>query len=305
MLPVVPLRPSLFIIQSLALIGLAMSCAPNKDSSVGGDGDAASGGTQGGDGDGDTSTTGGTTSTGGTVNDGTPKVHVYLLLGQSNMWGVSPPEDEDKVINPKVEVMALTSCGGQTIDSWYPAAPPLHGCIGNGNPAGNPGVGPGDSFAKAISEAYPDDTILLVPTAIPGESIDTFLPGEPAYASIVSRATKAKERGPIRGMLFHQGESDNGSDTWLTRVNTMVTALRADLSIPDVPFIAAELPYTGCCGNLHNPIINNLPDSVMNSYVVSSAGLDIMDDGLHFDTPANRELGRRYAEVMLTLLAAQ
>src|SRR5690606_1335844 len=118
-------------------------------------------------------------------------------------------------------------------------------------------------------------------------------------------ATKAQQRGAIRGMLFHQGESDNGSDTWLTRVSTMVTALRADLNIPDVPFIAAELPYEGCCGNLHNPIIANLPDNVTNSYVVSSEGLGIMDDGLHFDTPANRELGARYAEVMLTLLAAQ
>jgi len=254
--------------------------------------------------------TGGTLATGGSGSggngsNGEPKVHVYLLLGQSNMWGVSPPEDEDKIVNDHVEVMALTSCGGQTIDEWYPAAPPLHGCIGNGNPNGNPGVGPGDSFAKAISEAYPNDTILLVPNAIPGESINTFLPGEPAYASIVSRATKAQQRGPIRGMLFHQGESDNGSDTWLARVNTMVTALRTDLNIPDVPFIAAELPYTGCCGNLHNPIINNLPENVANSHVVSSQGLDIMDDGLHFDTPANRELGQRYAEVMLTLLANQ
>jgi hypothetical protein len=216
------------------------------------------------------------------------------------MWGVSPPEEQDRTINPNVEVMAFTSCSGQTVDEWYPASPPLHGCIGVGN--GNPGVGPGDTFAKAIATAYPKDTILLVPGAIPGESIDTFLPGEPAYTSIVSRAKKAQERGTIRGMIFHQGESDTGQDTWLDRVSTMVETLRSDLSIPNVPFIAGELPYSGCCGSGHNPIINQLPEHVENSHVVSAADLAILDDGLHFDTPANRELGGRYADAMLPLL---
>lgn len=227
---------------------------------------------------------------------------MYLLFGQSNMWGVPASEERDHVINPKVEVMALTKCDGQTPDEWYPASPPLHGCIGKGE--GNPGLGPGDYFAKTIASAHPDDTILLVPNAIPGVSIDAFAPGKAPYQSLVTRARKAQERGPIRGLIFHQGESDTGQRTWVSRANTLVSSLRRELELGDaVPFVAGELPYDGCCGAGHNPIIRTLPEHVPNTHVVSAEGLGIMDDGLHFDADANRELGRRYAEVMLPLLA--
>lgn len=286
-----------------ALVSAMWCCSPSRETSLGGHADASS------DDDGKRnvmqgSSTGSTNSAGRSAaaegSNGEPAAQVYLLLGQSNMWGVSPPEEQDRTINPSIEVMALTTCDGQAIGEWYPASPPLHGCVGVGK--GNPGVGPGDTFAKTIAEAYPEDTILLVPNAIPGESIDTFLPGEPAYTSIISRAKKAQQRGIIRGIIFHQGESDTGQETWLDRVEAMIETLRADLAIASAPFVAAELPYAGCCGKLHNPIINRLPERVADSHVVSSAGLAIMDDGLHFDTPANRELGRRYARVMLPLL---
>lgn len=264
----------------------------------------ATGGVVGSGGEGSTgggSAAGGGDSTGGSAAGGGAGsgVQVYLLFGQSNMWGVPAAAQQDRDINPKVEVMALTSCGGQTIDEWYPASPPLHGCIGQGN--GNPGLGPGDYFAKTIAAAYPNDTILLVPNAIPGVSIDVFAKGQPDYASIVSRAKKAQERGEIRGMIFHQGETDNTSPTWVARVKAVVENLRADLGIGDVPFLAGELPYGGCCG-AHNSRVAELPANIDNAHVVKSDGLGIMGDGLHFDTAAQRELGERYGELMLTVL---
>lgn len=224
---------------------------------------------------------------------------VFVLFGQSNMWGVPAPTEEDRGVNPRVEVMALTSCTDQTQGEWFPAQPPLHGCIGKGS--GNPGLGPGDVFAKTVAAARPEATILLVPNAIPGVSIDVFMPGEPAYVSTVERAKKGQQRGTIAGFIFHQGETDTGQESWLTRVNEVVSSLRNDLDAPDAPFIAGELPYDGCCGTGHNPVIKRLPENVTNSYVVSAEGLSIMEDGLHFDAQAQREFGKRYADVFLSL----
>src|SRR5690606_6388657 len=115
--------------------------------------------------------------------------------------------------------------------------------------------GPGDYFAKVVAEAFPQDTILLVPAAVPGVSIDTFQPGQQNYNNLLNRARMAQQRGEIAGMIFHQGESDfETRNTWVQRVATTVNTLRSDLGIGEVPFVAGELPDAGCCG-AHNTVV--------------------------------------------------
>jgi hypothetical protein len=237
------------------------------------------------------------------------KTRVFLLFGQSNMWGVPAPEQQDMEINPRVEVLTLTSCSKHGMNQWVPAQPPLHGCVGQlGTSPRGPGVGPGDYFAKMMADAFPQDTFLLVPGAVPGVSIDTFLPGQQNYTSLLARAKMAQQRGPITGIIFHQGESDNGQDSWPTRVKMVVDRLRSDLEIGEVPFVAGELPYTppGCCGG-HNGLVNELPNVISNTAVAKANDLSTLTtDGfgnLHFDVASQRTLGRRYAQEMLMLLA--
>ncbi len=237
----------------------------------------------------------------------TPSTQVFLLFGQSNMWGVPNPQMADLAINARVEVLTLTACGRHGESQWMPAQPPLHGCVGQpGNGTQGPGVGPGDYFAKTLAEAFPQDTILLVPNAIPGVSIDVFQPGQQAYNSIVSRARIAQQRGEIRGMIFHQGETDNNQPNWPTRVKTVVDRLRADLGIGEVPFVAGELLIGGCC-QIHNNLINQLPTMISNTSVARANGFTpLPNDGfgnLHFDLNSQREFGRRYGQLMLEALA--
>jgi hypothetical protein len=237
------------------------------------------------------------------------RTQVFLLFGQSNMYGLPNPQAEDLQIDPRVEVLTLEQCGRHGRDQWMPAQPPLHGCVGQ--PSGSvfgPGLGPGDYFAREIAAAFPDDTILLVPNAIPGVSIDVFQPGQQAYNSIVARARMAQERGEIRGMIFHQGESDCGSQaSWPGRVKNVVDQLRSDLGIGDVPFVAGELLRLFGCAAGMNPVIGSLPNTITNTAVVSSQGNfgAVQGDNynnLHFDLAAQREFGRRYGEAMLGLL---
>jgi hypothetical protein len=235
------------------------------------------------------------------------KIQVFLLFGQSNMWGVPAPEQQDMEINARVEVLTLMSCSKHGINQWVPAQPPLHGCVGQpGTSPRGPGVGPGDYFARTLADAFPQDTILLVPAAVPGVSIDTFQPGQQNYTALLARAKMAQQRGPIKGMIFHQGESDNGQASWPMRVKT-VDRLRSDLDIGEVPFVAGELLYSppGCCGG-HNVLVNQLPKLVSNTLVAKADGLSALTtDGfgnLHFDVAAQRTIGRRYGQAMLMLL---
>lgn len=238
----------------------------------------------------------------------TGNTKVFLLFGQSNMWGVPHPEQQDLTINPRIEVLTLTSCSKHGVNQWVPAQPPLHGCVGQpGNDPRGPGLGPGDYFAKTLADAFPKDTILLVPGAVPGVSIDTFQPGQPNYIALLARAKMAQQRGPIAGMIFHQGESDNGQSTWPNRVKAVVDRLRSDLGVGGVPFVAGELPYrpAGCCSG-HNTYVNMLPNLITNAAVAKADGLTLLStDGfgnLHFDAASQRTFGRRYGEAMLKLL---
>jgi hypothetical protein len=248
-----------------------------------------------------------------------PNFLVFLLIGQSNMEGVPPSEAQDRTPNPRVKVLALRDCQqrGLVRNQWYDAAPSLHTCANT--------LGPGDYFGKAMADALPDATIGLVPDAIAGVDIDIFRKGvvsqrrgewflppdnqrNSAYETVVERARLAQEVGVIRGILFHQGESDSGQPAqWVGKVQDMVADLKADLGLGNIPFLAGELLYSpaGCCGG-HNTFVNQLPSMIPGAAVVSANGLGAFaGDGfgnLHFNVGAQREFGRRYAQVMLDAL---
>ena len=238
-------------------------------------------------------------------------MQIFLLFGQSNMEGVPLPEAIDRVEDPRIEVLGYTNCGARQYNQWYVASPPLHSCY--------LGVGPGDYFAKAMAAAWPDAEIGLVPAAISGVDIDFFRKGvtslrraefsippdnarDSAYDMLLEKAQLAQERGTIRGILFHQGESDTGNTEWLSDIAEIVEDLRADLGLgEDVPFIAGELLYTGCCAG-QNSRLSQLPSNVPNAHIVSASGLAGVD-AFHFDLPGQRELGARYAAAMLEALS--
>lgn len=254
----------------------------------------------------------GGTGAGGTGSEEPPppaeaRTLVFLLFGQSNMWGVPNPTQEDLAINERVEVLVVQACNGRQVNQWIPAQPPLHGCAGQiGNGTMGPGLGPGDYFAKTVAEAFPEDTILLVPAAVPGVSITTFQPGQGNYNTLVTRARLAQQRGTIAGMIFHQGETDNNSPNWPQQVKTTVDALRSDLGTGEVPFIVGELMPGGDFAPHNTNRISQLPGMISNTSIASSSGFTpLPNDGfgnLHFDLRSQREFGRRYGELMVDAL---
>jgi len=228
------------------------------------------------------------------------RFHVYLLMGQSNMAGRGPLDDLSAKGHSRVMVFTEDR-------QWVPAREPLH----HDKPTA--GAGLGLSFAIAMAEASPGAIIGLVPCAVGGTPLSRWEKGGDLYDRALDRAREAARRGTLRGILWHQGENDTSDQaaaaSYADRCARMFADLRADLGVPDLPVVAGELGRFLAEYHDGQPVlwrevnrqIHALPDRVPRLAVVSSEGLTALEDGIHFDTPSLRELGRRYAEAMLRL----
>lgn len=226
--------------------------------------------------------------------------HLYLLAGQSNMAGrgaiAGKFTDEG---NPNIYMLNKN-------DEWVLAKHPLH----FDKPA-VVGVGPGLAFALEMLGSDAGIKIGLIPCAVGGSSINVWKPGAydsstktHPYDDAMARLSLAMRAGVVKGILWHQGESDSdpkNAETYLPKLLTLIQAFRDVTHQPNLPFVAGELgTYKEVYGNI-NRIIKNLPRQVPFTAVASSEGLKEKGDMTHFDSPSAEELGKRYAEQMKRL----
>ncbi len=267
-----------------------------------------------------------------------PELHVYLALGQSNMQGAGHLPEEP-IFHPRVLSLQSQNCAEHDIPygQWREQFQPMMRCQEGTRPKADGtvapiGLSPVDTFAVAMAEATgPNVTIGIAGAAYGGTDIQAHLPNcgqfcappfgdvngapvvngtTPIYRWILDLARTAQETGVIKGIIFHHGENNSQDPQWLTHVETLVTSLRNDLglSAAEVPFIAGELPRTGCCA-AHNSLVQQIPTVVENGHFVSSGpredGSVLVDrgDALHWSTESVLEMGRRYAEKMLEVSA--
>jgi hypothetical protein len=228
-----------------------------------------------------------------------PNFHVYLLIGQSNMAGRGRPDSESKKTNPRILMLDKENV-------WVPATDPVHF-----DKPGSAGVGPAISFAREMLAGDSKTKIGLIPCALGGSPIRVWQPDSVylkvwhPYDDALRRAQLALQQGVLKGILWHQGESDNTrgrSALYLENLKTLVNRLRTDLGLPHIPFVAGEIGYFNQ-SNYINPVVNLLPQQVPQTAVVSASGLAHKGDSLHFDTPSARELGKRYAAALKGLQA--
>jgi hypothetical protein len=84
--------------------------------------------------------------------------------------------------------------------------------------------------------------------------------------------------------------------------NNLIADLGLDAT--KVPLLAGEVVHAdqgGICASM-NTIIGKLPQTLSNSYVISSSKCTDGTDNLHFNSAGYRELGKRYANKMLSLM---
>lgn len=204
---------------------------------------------------------------------------------------------------------------------WYKAYPPL--C--------RPGTGmtPVDYFGRTLTENLPENIrVGVINVAIGGCSIDAFIPEKaenyclnesPAwmkpwcaaydnnpYKRLVEMAKLAQKDGVIKGILIHQGETNNSDPQWPANVKRVYDSLIKDLGLEGevIPLLVGEVVNNdrgGTCA-AHNETIAKVPQVIPNAHVISSSGCTNARDLLHFDAAGYREFGRRYGAMMLELL---
>jgi len=228
------------------------------------------------------------------------KFDLYILMGQSNMAGRGYITDEFKdVQNDHVYVFTKAQ-------TWVIAKHPLH----FDKPA-VVGVGPGLAFGIEMAKANPKVLIGLVPCAVGGSPIEHWLPGAydgatktHPYDDAVERIKAAMKYGTIKGIIWHQGESNSGAGQakiYLAQLQELIQRVRDLVGNPNLPFVAGELGRYNHAFLTINEALVPLPATVPYTAVATSQDLTHRGDTIHFDGKSADILGKRYAEKMIEL----
>lgn len=256
-----------------------------------------------------------------------PNLHIYLAYGQSNMSGQADVTDADRAQDPRFLVLRAANHSNQTVGEFYPAAPPM------GHSASKVGIV--DIFGRKMVKELPDSIKIAVANiAIGGQSIDLFDKdrnktyvqnaknkgdtwwiqyldeyGGDLYKRIVEMGKIAKEKGVIKGFLFHQGEADYQMNDWPKRVKKVYDDLIKDLGLDStkVPILVGELATTAAGGDLgwRNSAVAEAASLIPNGHLISAEGCPALKEPnytLHFTRKGYETFGERYAEKMLELL---
>ena len=254
-----------------------------------------------------------------------PNFYIYICFGQSNMEGNAQWEAQDEG-NVDERFQMLATCNfdkpKRTLGNWYKAECPIVSPVGK--------LGPTDYFGRTMVQELPDKKIGVIAVAMGGSPIEMFdkdlyeqkykdnynewwaqiarnYYGENPYGRIIEMAKKAQKVGVIKGILLHQGESNNGDSKWPGMVKKIYKDMLRDLGLraADVHIFVGETEYAEMGGGCswHNTVVAKIPEVIPTGHVVSAK--DIPGNGTdpwHFSAEGYRIFGKRYAKAVLDVM---
>jgi hypothetical protein len=239
----------------------------------------------------------------GTRQDDQSGPAVFLLSGQSNMVGQGATDELPTDLATLPPTVRLFVDGERS------------------RIADRPRFGPEVTFAHAMAAAWPDRDLVLVKFAVGGTSL---LAWAPDWSEDEARRTQNAAAGPLferlmdyagvdlgpaarfAALLWMQGErdaryADIGPD-YLARLDAFLSAARARLSAPDLPFLlglvnppADRYPAAGVVRAQQRAA----PGRLAATTLIETDDLSKWPDNLHYDTAGQLELGRRFAAAYL------
>ena len=228
-------------------------------------------------------------------------VWVFIMAGQSNMAGRGIVEPEDTVSDKRIFSINKD-------EQIITAKEPLHFYEPE-----RTGLDCGFSFAKTLITKIPDSiSVLIIPTAVGGSSIrqwlgDSVFRNVKLFSNFLAKVEIAKQNGIIKGILWHQGESDaNEKNIPLhkERLHLLFSKFRSAIGNNELPVLIGELgsfSNNPSDFNLINKAIHDYAAEDKNSRVISTKDLNDKGDHLHFDSEGQRTMGKRFASAYLSL----
>lgn len=231
-------------------------------------------------------------------------VWVFIMAGQSNMAGRALVEPQDTISNPRIISINKEN-------RWVYAKEPLHFYQPKLT-----GLDCGMSFAKdMLPHVDKNAVIVLLPCAVGGSSIsywlnDSTFNGIHLKSNFEEKVNLAKKIGVIKGMIWHQGESDafnNKIPVYGEKLKELFSFFRSYTGNEKLPIVLGELgTYTRKEEMRENwakitEIIRQEAVSDKHCALVQTGDLKPKEDFIHFNSPSQRVLGKRYAEAYLKL----
>ena len=218
-------------------------------------------------------------------------VKVLVSSGQSNSLG-ERTEYSDFLDYPVNNVIVWTSENGWQVANlcrqvwdrkWYPKA------------GGTCSNHPGFQIAKNLALLNPDDTIALIPTGKAGQPISCWDDDKACFLemefSIETALDSLEFTNVVSYMAFLQGESDSGRSQWYNDLQNLIARIESR-NWYDGQFIASQ---TFAYEDINQQVTGLRFDGNSRTDYVSSAGLQTKD-GTHWNAPALRMLGIRFAD---------
>ena len=217
------------------------------------------------------------------------------MIGQSNMAGRGEFGEVKTIQNNKCYMLRM--------GRWQPMSEPINPDRAILEGTFHSGIGLAASFADELSK-YSGNEIGLIPCADGGTKIKQWQPGELLYDHAVYMTKLAMRTSNLCGIIWHQGESDCcqlDEDEYRKDFLNVMTSLRKDIG-KNIPIIIGEISdKISDKWNLDsiekmNILLHKLQKEISLCGIVSVNGLELKKDGIHFNSKAYRELGKRYFE---------
>jgi hypothetical protein len=173
------------------------------------------------------------------------------------------------------------------------------------------GLDCGMSFAnRLLQNVGKQISVILVPVAVGGSSSHQWL-GDSVHRNVRlmtnfrQRVTSVSKHGTIKGVLWHQGESDTNDQSipgYEERLRKIHEAFRQHCGNANLPILIGKLgSYSENQDrwNAINATIEKYASSDKNAFIIDTGDLKAKTDKIHFDTEGQRAMGRRMAEKFL------
>lgn len=250
-----------------------------------------------------------------------PKTYdVYLIAGQSNAEGLGYNSDLTETLasfaepQPGVKIFYVNPTNQDPVNptyntGWTTLAPGFGTPVGFGSTPSNR-FGFELSLGKALAAHDPTRNVAIIKITRGGTSLGTHW--DPAggdnfmwqtFANKVPEALSALTAGGdsvnLRGMFWHQGESDGSNPTYQADLVEFIAAVRSWVGTPDLPFAMGELERDGDTLTVkgrtyQQTTMANVADADPDAIIISSVDLPTYD-GTHFISSAYITFGERYA----------